>query len=182
MSEEKNELLTEEESKQLHDQYMSPIMTMNAYLTQLKENRGQLIETLNEIRTEGGIEKLKGLRKASARLVMALNDFCFKYSDYSPALKTFSISKVDDAVAIETRGLLSSLVDVLTAVIEADGYGDMSQVLYNLQTGRSKFIVDAFDENGLIPDDVDDTNDDDDDAISLHDLLEAERNHKKTNK
>lgn len=179
MSEE-NKLLTKDEEKELHDWYMSPITAVNVCLTQIKENRGQLVETLNQIRTEGGISKLKGLRKMTLDVLSAFGQGTFDVSIRPIASGVFSLTKVDLAVIDEMLESMRNLADVLNVIIKVDQYDDISTVMYNLQTGRSKFVVDSLNENGLTPDD--DLDNDNNDTITLSDLLKAERSRKETNK
>ena len=185
MSKHDNQLLTGDESKKLHDAYMSPIMAVHECLTQIEVNSVNLLETLDQIRIEGGIDKIKGLQKLTIDAKTCL-DSAVNYSFACPMhpnlVDIFDLTKVDLAVIDETKQLLNDLGNVLKLVIYSDVLEDASNVLCGLQTGRSKSIIGNFDENGLLRDDDEVTDGDDDNIITLEELLEAERNHKKANK
>lgn len=201
MSEHKNQLLTGDESKKLHDAYMSPIMAVNECLTKIKMNSVNLLETLDQIITEGGIDKIKGLQKLIIDVKTCLDsdvNYSFGCLTHQSLVDIYDLTGFDLAIINETKQLLNDLGDVLKLVIYSDVLEDASNVLCGLQTGRSKSIIGNFDENGLLRDEDDVTDGDDDNSITLEELLElagddgniitleelleAERDHKEVNK
>lgn len=174
MSEENDySLLTKDEQKKLHEKLFGPITNINTYLKNLEDNKGKLLDTLEEIELEGGIEKLIGLRNEVDFEAFQLNQL-FNKSTIAP----FSDS-VDDAVIHQTVDKLGQLSDILKLLILSDDSEAMSSGMLNLQINHVDFFVHALNKDGWIPDKFDS---EDGTAITLSDLLKAERDHKNTNK
>ena len=186
-------LLTKDEQKKLHEKVFGPITNINTCLKNLEDNKGKLLDTLEEIKLEGGAEKLIGLRNEVDFEAFQLNQL-FNKSTIAP----FSDS-VDDAVIHQTVDKLGQLSDILKLLILSDDSEAMSSGMVNLQISHADFFVHALNKDGWIPDKV---NDEDDTKITLEDLvelggdddatiialeellelLEEERDHKETNK
>lgn len=174
MSEENEySLLTKDEQKKLHEKLFAPINNINTYLKNLEDDKGKLLDTLEEIKLEGGVEKLIGLRNEVDFEAFELNQL-FNKSTIAP----FSDS-VDDAVIHQTADKLGQLSDILQLLILSDDYESMSSGMFNLQIGRADFFTHVLDKNGWIPDKL---TDEDGAEITLSDLLKVERDHKNTNK
>ena len=173
MSENDYSLLTKDEQKKLHEKLFGPITNINVYLKNLEDNKGKLLDTLEEIKLEGGVEKLIGLRNEVDGEAFQLNQL-FNKSTIAP----FSDS-VDNAVTRQVIGELWQLKRILDLLIFADQSESISSAMFNLQINRADFFTHALNEEGWVPDKF---NDEDGTEITLSDLLKAERNHKNTNK
>lgn len=175
MSEENDySLLTKDEQKKLHEKLFGPITDINVYLKNLKDNKGKLLETLEEIKLEGGVEKLIGLRNEVYNESAELNRLRWEF------LSAPFVDSVDHAVLDQVLDRLEVLIRILELLILADCSEAMSSGMVNLQINHADFFVHALNKDGWIPDKVND--EDDNNTITLSDLLKAERNHKTTNK
>lgn len=174
MSEENDyNLLTKDEQKKLHEKLFGPITDINAYLKNLEDNKGKLLDTLEEIKLEGGIEKLIGLRNEVYGEFTKLGNIPCGWTS-APL-----VDSVDDAIVDQVLGRLEVLINVLELLILADCSESMSSAMFNLQINRSDFFTHALNEDGWVPDKVDS---EDDTKITLSELLKAERDHKAVNK
>lgn len=174
MSEENNySLLTKDEQKKLHEKLFGPITDINVYLKNLEDNKGKLLDTLEEIKLEGGVEKLIGLRKEISSESAQLN--CLHWVLLSAPF----VDSIDHAVLGQVSHRLDVLINILDLLILADCSEAMSSGMFNLQIDRADFFVNALDKNGWIPDRFDDG---DGTEITLSDLLKAEQNRKAVNK
>ena len=174
MSEENEyNLLTRDEQKKLHEKLFGPIADINTYLKNLEDNKGKLLDTLEEIKLEGGVEKLVGLRKEAYGEFTKLG---YISCDWTSAPL---VDSVDDAILDQVLGRLEVLINVLDLLILADCSEAMSSGMVNLQINHADFFVNALDKNGWIPDRFDDG---DGTEITLSDLLKAEKNRKAVNK
>lgn len=174
MSEENDySLLTKDEQEKLHEKLFGPITSINACLKNLEDNKGKLLDTLEEIKLEGGVEKLIGLRNEVEKEWLQLPDPITSVQPLPFA------DDVDNAVTRQVIGELGQLKRILPLLIFADQSESMSSAMFNLQTNRADFFTHALNEDGWVPDKF---NDEDGTEITLSDLLKAERNHKSTNK
>lgn len=174
MSEENDySLLTKDEQKKLHEKLFGPITDINVYLKDLKDNKGKLLETLEEIKLEGGVEKLIGLRNEIEKEWLQLPKPITSVQPLPFA------DDVDNAVTRQVIGELWQLRRILNLLIFADQSESMSSAMFNLQINRADFFTHALNEDGWVPDKF---NDEDGTEITLSDLLKAERNHKKADK
>lgn len=173
MSENDYSLLTKNEQKKLHEKVFGPITNINNYLKNIEDDKGKLLDTLEEIELEGGIEKLIGLRNEVDGEAYKLNQL-FNKSTIAPYADC-----VDNAVTRQVIGELGQLKRILNLLIFADQSESMSSAMFNLQINRADFFTHALNEDGWVPDKF---NDEDGTEITLSDLLKAERNHKITNK
>lgn len=174
MSEENDySLLTKDEQKKLHEKVFGPITNINVYLKNLEDNKGKLLDTLEEIKLEGGIEKLIGLRKEISSESAQLN--CLHWVSLSAPF----VDSIDHAVLGQVSHRLDVLINILDLLILADCSEAMSSGMFNLQIDRADFFVHALDENGWVQDKFDDG---DGTEITLSDLLKAEQNRKAVNK
>lgn len=174
MSEENDySLLTKDEQKKLHEKLFGPITNINVYLKNLEDNKGKLLDTFEEIKLEGGVEKLIGLRNEVYNESAELNRLRWEF------LSSPFVDSVDHAVLDQVLDRLEVLIRILEILILADCSEAMSSGMFNLQIDRADFFVNALDKNGWIPDRFDDG---DGTEITLSDLLKAERDHKKINK
>lgn len=175
MSEENNySLLTKDEQKKLHEKLFGPITDINVYLKNLKDNKGKLLDTLEEIKLEGGVEKLIGLRNEVYGEFTKLGNISCGWTS-APL-----VDSVDDAILDQVLGRLEVLINVLDLLIIADCSEVMSSGMFNLQINRADFFTHALNKDGWVRDKVSD--EEDNNTITLSDLLKAERNHKTTNK
>lgn len=165
MSEENDyNLLTKDEQKKLHEKLFGPINNINTCLKNLEDNKGKLLDTLEEIELEGGIEKLIGLRNEVEKEWLQLPN---------PITIIQTLPFADDADKAVTRqviGELGQLKRILDLLILSDDSEAMSSVMANLQINRADFFVHALNKDGWIPDKVND--EDDDKSITLEELLE----------
>ena len=174
MSEENDySLLTKDEQKKLHEKLFGPITNINVCLKNLKDNKGKLLDTLEEIKLEGGVEKLVGLREEIRSESAELNRVRWGF------LPAPFVDSVDHAVLGQVSHRLDVLINILDLLILADCSEAMSSGMFNLQIDRADFFVNALDKNGWIPDRFDDG---DGTEITLSDLLKAEQNRKAVNK
>lgn len=175
MSEENDyRLLTKDEQKKLHEKLFGPISNINACLKNLEDNKGKLLDTLEEIELEGGVEKLIGLRKEIGSESAQLN--LLRWGLLSAPF----VDSIDHAVLGQVSHRLDVLINILDLLILADCSESISSGMFNLQINRADFFTHALDKDGWIRDKVSD--EDDNNTITLSDLLKAERNHKNTNK
>ena len=175
MSEENDySLLTKDEQKKLHEKLFGPITNINTCLKNIEDNKGKLLDTLEEIKLEGGVEKLIGLRKEISSESAQLN--CLHWVLLSAPF----VDSIDHAVLGQVSHRLDVLINILDLLILADCSEAMSSGMFNLQIGRADFFTHALNKDGWIRDKVSD--EDDDNTITLEELLEAERNHKKADK
>ena len=174
MSEENEyNLLTKNEQKKLHEKLFGPITDINTYLKNIEDDKGKLLDTLEEIKLEGGVEKLIGLRNEVEKEWLHLPNPVISVQPLPFA------DDVDNAVTLQVIGELGQLKRILDLLILADQSESMSSAMFNLQINRADFFTHALNEDGWIPDKF---NDEDGTEITLSDLLKAERNHKETNK
>ena len=173
MSENDYSLLTKDEQKKLHEKVFGPITNINTYLKNLEDDKGKLLDTLEEIKLEGGIEKLIGLRKEINSESAQLN--CLHWVLLSAPF----VDSIDHAVLGQVSHRLDVLINVLDLLILADCSEEMSSGMLNLQTNRADFFTHALNEEGWVPDKF---NDEDGTEITLSDLLKAEQNRKAVNK
>lgn len=173
MSENDYSLLTKDEQKKLHENLFGPIANINVYLRNLEDDKGKLMDTLEEIKLEGGIEKLIGLRNEVDGEAYKLNQL-FNQDIVAPLSDS-----IDDAVIHQTVDKLGQLSDILKLLILSDDSESMSSAMFNLQINRADFFTHALNKDGWIPDKVDS---EDDTKITLSELLKAERDHKEVNK
>ncbi|WP_143456213.1 hypothetical protein [Limosilactobacillus reuteri] len=174
MSEENDySLLTKDEQKKLHEKVFGPITNINDCLKNLEDNKGKLLDTLEEIKLEGGVEKLIGLRNEVCNESAELNRLRWEI------LSAPFVDSIDHALLGQVSDRLNELINILDLLILADCSEVMSSGMVNLQINHTDFFVHALNKDGWIPDKV---NDEDDTKITLSDLLKAERNRKKTNK
>ena len=175
MSEENDySLLTKDEQKKLHEKLFGPITNINAYLKNLEDNKGKLLDTLEEIKLEGGVEKLIGLRNEVEKEWAQLNN---PLTGVQPL--PFA-DDVDNAVTRQAIGKLWQLRRILNLLIFVDQSESMSSAMFNLQINRADFFTHALNKDGWVRDKVSD--EEDNNTITLSDLLKAERNRKTTNK
>lgn len=175
MSEENDySLLTTGEQKKLHEKVFGPIANINTYLKNIEDDKGKLLDTLEEIKLEGGVEKLIGLRNEVYNESAELNRLRWEF------LSAPFVDSVDHAVLDQVLDRLEVLIRILELLILADCSEAMSSGMVNLQINHADFFVHALNKDGWIPDKVND--EDDNNTITLSDLLKAERNHKTTNK
>lgn len=174
MSEENfHSLLTKDEQKKLHEKLFGPITNINVYLNNLEDNKGKLLDTLEEIKLEGGVEKLIGLRNEVHNESVELNRLGWEF------LSEPFVDSVDHAVLGQVLDRLEVLIRILDLLILADCSEAMSSGMVNLQINHTDFFTHALNKDGWIRDKV---SDEDDTKITLSDLLKAERNHKKADK
>lgn len=174
MSEENDySLLTKDEQKKLHEKLFGPITNINVYLKNLEDNKGKLLDTLEEIKLEGGIEKLIGLRNEVRDEFTKLGNISCGWTS-APL-----VDSIDDTILDQVADRLNTLGRVLNLLILADQSESMSSGMFNLQIGRADFFVNVLNKDGWIPDKV---TDEDGAEITLSDLLKAEQNHKAVNK
>ena len=166
-------LLTKDEQKKLHEKLFGPITNINTYLKNIEDNKGKLLDTLEEIKLEGGIEKLVGLREEIRSESVQLN--LLRWGLLSAPFA----DSIDHAVLGQASDRLDVLIHILDLLILSDDSEAMSSGMFNLQIDRADFFVNALDKNGWIPDRVDDG---DGTEITLSDLLKAEQNRKAVNK
>lgn len=166
-------LLTKDEQNKLHEKVFGPIANINTYLKNLEDSKGKLLDTLEEIKLEGGVEKLIGLRNEVYNESVQLN--LLRWGLLSAPF----VDSIDHAVLGQASDRLDVLIHILDLLILSDDSEAMSSGMFNLQIDRADFFVNALDKNGWIPDRVDDG---DGTEITLSDLLKAEQNHKTTNK
>lgn len=174
MSEEnKYSLLTKDEQKKLHEKLFGPITNINNHLKNIEDNKGKLLDTLEEIKLEGGVEKLIGLRNE------VRNEFNKLSNIYSGWTSAPLVDSIDAAILDQVTDRLTVLGRILTLLIFADESESMSSAMFNLQINRADFFTHALNEDGWVPDKF---NDEDGTEITLSDLLKAERDHKKADK
>lgn len=174
MSEENDySLLTKDEQKKLHEKVFGPITNINTYLKNIEDNKGKLLDTLEEIELEGGVEKLIGLRNEVYGEFTKLGNISCGWT-IAPL-----VDSVDDAILDQVLGRLEVLINILDLLILADCSETMSSGMLNLQINRADFFTHALDKNGWVPDKVDS---EDGTEITLSDLLKAEQNRKAVNK
>lgn len=167
-------LLTKDEQKKLHEKLFGPITNINTYLKNIEDNKGKLLDTLEEIKLEGGVEKLIGLRNEVRDEFTKLDHI---YCGWASAPL---VDSIDDAILDQVVDRLNILGSILNLLILADQSESMSSAMVNLQINRADFFTHALNKDGWIRDKVSD--EDDNNTITLSDLLKAERNYKTTNK
>lgn len=166
MSEENDySLLTKDEQKKLHEKVFGPIANINTYLKNLEDDKGKLLDTLEEIKLEGGVEKLVGLRKEVEKEWLQLQNLITSVQPLPFA------DDVDNAVTRQVIGELGQLKRILNLLIFADQSESMSSAMFNLQINRADFFTHALNKDGWIADKVND--EDDDNSITLEELLEV---------
>lgn len=174
MSEENEySLLTKDEQKKLHEKVFGPITNINTYLKNIEDNKGKLLDTLEEIELEGGIEKLIGLRNEVRNESSQLTSLRLGF------LSAPFVDSIDHAVLGQVSDRLKVLINILDLLILDDCSEAMSSGMFNLQINRADFFTYALDKDGWVRDKVDSEGGAE---ITLSDLLKAEQNHKAVNK